>query len=87
MTTPLRTDDELTVAAARLKRAAPNLFMEFVNKLDAHAREAMTVCVQAPPDQVLGKQGKAQEAMYLRNLFNDCIATADKLEAKLKGAT
>ena len=87
MTTPLRTDDKLAIAAARLKRAAPNGFKELVDLLDLHARENMAVCVQAPHDQVLGKQGRAQEAIYLRDLFIDCIATADKLEAKLKGAT
>lgn len=87
MTTPLRTDDKLAIAAARLKRAAPNAFKEVVDLLDAHAREGMALCVQAPPDQVLGKQGKAQEAIYMRDLFNECIATAEKLEAKLKGAT
>lgn len=87
MTTPLRTDDKLAIAAARLKRAAPNLFKEFEDLLDLHAREATVLCVQAPPDQVLRLQGRAQEVMDLRKILTDCIATADKLEAKLKGAT
>jgi phytoene dehydrogenase-like protein len=86
MITPPRSQDNLAVAAAYLKRAAPKSWAEFMTALEAINTEAATLCVQAPPDQILVKQGRAQQLVELVTSLRDCIATADKLEAKLKGA-
>jgi hypothetical protein len=74
------------MAAAHLKRSAPKSWMEFMTAIEGMNSEAASVCVQAPPDQILVKQGRAQQLGELVTLLRDCIATADKLEAKLKGA-
>lgn len=75
------------MAAALLKRANPNLWNEFVTAFENVRADAIDLCVQAPADQVLGKQGRAQQLKELSNTFQNCIATAENLEAKMRGAS
>ena len=82
--TPLRSKDELILAAARLKRAAPTSYKEFEKALSDMTSEAMALCVQSPADQVLVKQGRAQILVDLCGQFHECIEEANKLEAKMK---
>ena len=81
---PLRNQDNLAIVAARLKRAAPNAWGEFVASLEALYSEAATLCVQAPADQILMRQGRAQQLGELALDLKSCIETAEKLEAKMK---
>lgn len=73
------------MAYARLKRTAPGAFAEMEEALGQMAMETSGICVQAPSDQVLMWQGRARQLLELTDLIKDCIVTAEKLEAKLKG--
>jgi len=86
-TTQLRAKDDFSIAACRLKRAAPNSWKDFEVAFAALCEEQIKACVLAARDDVFNKQGRAQFASELRDLYRDCIATADKIEAKLKGKT
>jgi hypothetical protein len=69
--TPPKPKDTLAIAAARLSKAAPNTWPDFVAALEAYAREAELACVRAPADGVLIAQGKARERHDLLTLLTD----------------
>lgn len=69
--TPPKPKDTLTLAAARLSKAAPNTWQEFIAALEPYAREAELACVRAPADGVLIMQGKARERHDLLTLLTD----------------
>lgn len=73
--TPPKPKDVLTTAAARVSRAAPNAWEEFMAAFATYTRSRETACIQAPADGVLLAQGGARQ----------CIELLDLLEAaKLK---
>lgn len=84
MITPLRTVDQLVIAVAQLKRAAPNRFKEFETAFEAFWGQAVVQCVQSTSSEVFVSQGRARQLTELRDLFQNCIAAADNLEAKMK---
>lgn len=71
MTAPPKPKDNLQVAAARLSRAAPNMWIEFMVELAAYARDRESACVQAPADRVLLAQGGARQCNELFTLFTE----------------
>lgn len=84
MITPPKTKDNLAIAAARMKRAAPNSFKEFEEAFEALWAEGVVRCVQSPRDDVLNNQGRAQQLTEVRDVLRECLVTADKISAKLK---
>lgn len=81
---PLRELDKLTMAAARLQRANPNGWKDFMDAFEGVAAAKTKECVQAPPDKVIVAQGRAQQCADLLDLFANSLAKADALAAKMK---
>lgn len=69
--TPPKPKDVLATAAARLSKAAPNGWKEFMDAYAALARERTDACVSAPADKVLNAQGRAQQLLELQDLLID----------------
>lgn len=69
--TPAKPKDHLTAAAARLSKAAPNAWVEFVEAFAQFTRDRCDACVQAPADKVLLAQGMARQLVELQTLLND----------------
>lgn len=84
MTTPLRPVDNLMLAMARLKAAAPNTFAEMRDALAAMYGVRSGECVQAPPDGVLKAQGRALQVKELLDIAISCTEDAHALQTKLK---
>jgi hypothetical protein len=80
--TPPKPHDELSAVAARLSRAAPNTWDEFIKAFEAYAAVRRDACVQAPADRVLIAQGRAQQCVELSSLFMNAIATANAATQK-----
>ena len=76
--TPPKPHDELALVAARLSRAAPNSWDDFVRAFEAYAEVRRDACIQAPADRVLIAQGKAQQCVELSSLFSKAIVTANE---------
>lgn len=83
-TAPLRTRDNIVIAAAFMKRGSPRSWSEFEAAFNALCTEVTTMCVQAPPDRLKNAQGRAQQLEELRQMFASCVEEAQKLEAKMK---
>lgn len=84
MKTPLKTHEELALAAARLSRAAPNHWADFLKVFAEHTLAHKDACVQAVADRVLITQGRAQLCVELCSLFTDAEKKAVELAAKQK---
>lgn len=80
--TPPKPHDELALVAARLSRAAPNTWDEFIKAFEVYATVRKDSCVQAPADKVLLAQGRAQQCVELSSLFRNAIATANAATQK-----
>lgn len=76
--------DELSMAAARLARGSPQSWDEFKAKFRKLSDERSAQCVAAPAQQVFLAQGRAQSMVELLALFEEAIARANELEAKMK---
>lgn len=68
---PPKNKDLLHAAAARLSRAAPNGWKDFIDAFEAFSAERTRDCMRAPSDKVLVTQGKAQNSDELLTLFID----------------
>jgi hypothetical protein len=84
MTTPLRPEDNLMLAMARLKAAAPTTFAEMRDELFRLYGKRSGECVQAPPDAVLKAQGKALQVLEIMNIATTCTEDANALQTKLR---
>jgi hypothetical protein len=80
--TPPKPQDELALVAARLSRAAPNSWDDFVKVFAAYVQLRKDGCVQAPADKVLLAQGRAQQCMELHTLFTEGIKQANLANQK-----
>ena len=80
--TPLKPRDELALVAARLSRAAPSTWDEFIKIFEAYTADRKDSCVQAPADKILLAQGRAQQCVELSSLFKNAIATANAAAAQ-----
>lgn len=70
-TAPPKPKDNLLAAAARVSRAAPNMWAEFMVEMEAYTRSREVACVHAPADRVLLAQGGARQCTELLTLFHD----------------
>ena len=80
--TPPKPHDELALVAARLSRAAPNTWDEFMKAFEDYTAVRRDACIQAPADRVLLAQGRAQQCVELSSLFSKAIATANAAAQK-----
>ena len=69
--TPPKPKDVLELVAARLSKAAPNTWVEFMPALEEYTREIELACVRAPADGVLIAQGRARQLQELLTLFKN----------------
>lgn len=77
-------ETDLILASARLARAAPKSWEEFLGAVHAYSRQQADNCVQSPLEQLPVAQGRAQFAARLHNLLATCLSSADKIERKSK---
>lgn len=77
-------DDKLTLAAARVARAAPQFWDELLRALDGQTQLHINACISSPVDTVLVCQGRAQALGALLALLKDCKSNADKIEERAK---
>jgi hypothetical protein len=54
-----------------LKNADPKLYEQLVRLLDMRLYDIVTAVTQAPPDQILVCQGRAQEALKFFQIFTE----------------
>ena len=74
----------LIVAAARLARAAPDSWDEFVKAHHAFAWDLAQKVVMSPPDALVVNQGRAQGVAGVGRLLTDCARTANAMEETKK---
>lgn len=71
--TPPKPKDELASAAARLSRAAPNTWADFMKAFEVYTADLKDACVHAAADKILLTQGRAQQCVDLSSLFTNAI--------------
>ena len=69
--TPPKPHDELMLAAARLSRAAPNMYAEFLKAFEVFTTQAKDSVVNAASDKVLLAQGRARSCVELLGHLTD----------------
>lgn len=74
----------LTPPAARLARAAPNEWKEFVIAFRKYADQQRDYCVQATLDELQRTQGRAQATGVIATLLDDAVTAADRMSARQK---
>jgi predicted Zn-dependent protease with MMP-like domain len=62
----------LAVAAAKLKRMAQPEFEDFLKQFDALVQEITVAVTDAPPTEIMGKQGAAKQMRSLQRMFHEC---------------
>lgn len=65
--------------ALQLKNANPQAWEAFVETFDVYATEVAVQLTQAPQDQILSMQGRAQQCLALLRLFRECAAASKPL--------
>lgn len=78
-------DTKFILSAARLSRAAPAEWAEFLETYRRYSYEVINACISSPPEvpgllPVL--QGRAQQARELLDHLENAAARADKIESK-----
>ena len=77
-------EQNLIVAAARVARAAPESWDEFVRAHHAYEWDMAQRVVMSPPDMLVVNQGRAQGAAGVGRLLADCRKTASAMEEAKK---
>lgn len=77
-------DQQLTLAAADLSRAAGPHWDSFMKALSARQAALAMKCVRATPETLTRVQGMAQEATVFYDMLAECRDNADKIRAGLK---
>lgn len=77
-------DNDLTIAAARLARNAPELWNQFLGAFQAYSSQSIQNCIQSPLEELPRAQGRAQATARLYGLMAECLTSADKIESKRK---
>lgn len=80
----MTTEEELTLAAARLARSAPENWERFLGAFSSYSSQQITNCVQSSLEELPRSQGRAQITARLYGIMADCLASADKIEGKRK---
>lgn len=77
-------DKKLTLASAKLARAAPQFWAEFTQALAAQTSTHVNALISSPPEQLPLAQGRAQSMTALLSLLETCIKDADQTIEKAK---
>lgn len=72
------TNQELKVAALRLRNASPEGWDQFLVLFSAYTDEAMRAVTEADSGSILVKQGHAQDRLALLRIFNECDQVVKK---------
>lgn len=75
----LNGEEQLAVAAARLKGTDPQGFDEFLRAFASMTEEVQDNCISSPLDTLPTTQGRAQMMLRLRKVFATCRDTAEKI--------
>lgn len=75
-------NESLIFASADLARASPELWRRFVMAFEEHVEDTKDALVQSPVETLRGHQGHARECVHLHRVFQNCVATADKLKGR-----
>ena len=78
-------EQDLIVAAARLARASPESWDEFMKAFHLYGWDQANQLVAAPLDMVYVAQGRAQGVAAVGRLLDKCRETASSMEANKKG--
>lgn len=78
------TEAKLCLSAARLARANPELWRQFVADFQQLSAVNLLNLVQSPLESLQTAQGRAQNSAHLHDLLLNCVASADKIESKQK---
>ncbi len=77
-------ENDLTMAAARLARIAPEGWKHLLGALQVYSSQQIQNCIQSPLEELPRAQGRAQATARLYGLMADCLPSADKIEGKRK---
>lgn len=77
-------ENDLTMAAARLARTAPESWKQLLGALQAYSSQQIQNCIQSPLEELPRAQGRAQATARLYGLMAECLSSADKIEGKRK---
>jgi hypothetical protein len=69
------TVDIMKALLRRLRAAEPEAYTELVQAMDLYAIEIMQMLAQAPQDQVLNCQGRAQQCQAFLRMFSEAHLT------------
>ena len=75
-------DDELVMAAAELRRNAPEGFQKFLEAFRAYTNKTKDECISSPIDTLPVAQGRARGCAAILRMLDDCLTLADKREKK-----
>ena len=68
----------------RLRNADPPAWESFVEIFDAYSTEVTVAVTQAPQDQILNAQGRAQAMLILLDTFRNCHIHSQPKQPKEK---
>jgi len=71
---------KLIIAAAGLRRQAPEAFEEFLDAFRAFTETQRDDCIRAPSEHLSVAQGRAQNCTQILRLFDTCLLEAAKHE-------
>ena len=83
----MTSEQNLILAAARVARAAPESWDEFVKAHHAYAWGLAERVVASPADVLVVNQGRAQGVSGVSRLLDDCRKTANAMEESKKAQT
>jgi hypothetical protein len=79
-------EQNLIIAAARLSRASPESWDEFLKAFHLYAWDLAELLVSSPPDMVHIAQGRAQGVAAVSRLLDKCRETAASMDANQSSA-
>ena len=62
---------QISDCAVLMKNADPRLYERFLRLLDAYVTELTVAVTEAPPDNILNAQGRAQQGRKFLQLFTE----------------
>ncbi len=65
------TTAEISRLMRLVKNQDPKRYDQFLSRFEAHVAEVTVAVTEAPPDQILVCQGRAQEAIKIFRLFTE----------------
>ena len=79
-------EQDLIVAAARLSRASPESWSEFLKAYHLYAWDLANVLVASPLDMVYVNQGRAQGVAQVGRILDNCRAKQEAMDKNQSNA-